>query len=581
MQYLSFATFLTKARYARGLLLIPLSLFGEMTESQLTRRVYDHMLVKDTLSALSEGRRALECYPDSATLNMAYFRALCQQGDELEALKFWEKISPEQREERSVLESLAWGVLNKAKQSSQLEIRLNVLKAAASTRDVRALPLILEEMRSSNATLRSTAIRLAANFGDAPLKKELERLFAQEKLWYVRLEIIQAMGQLKMMHMQSCLKEMLFNSKATLEEKGIVQVALVSMYEQISREELLQLVKSDRAALRHLACQIISYLELVELAPEIFPLLQDTSSDVRMAAITTLTLLKVDDGFELIKPLLDDTAFDVAITAAWSAMCFNPKCGEEKLAYWIKDPNAEHRQMAAGALAVAGPQGVPLAAKMMKESSDLYVQATLAVGLIHQRKRVHLAQKVLYNLLMADSKSEWMWDAHLNPLFRSLAPSRVRHREGVAQYPKVVDQMVHLELLSLLCITEHPKAEEAVRGFLKSQSWGVTGAATSILLGEGNELSIEISHKLLEDGDEKVRLQAAFILSMMGHSEEALPLLIEAYPTLDRALKLQVLEVIAAVGEEETLPFLVEQLKEPFQTLRVAAASALIRCLYH
>lgn len=563
------------------LFLLPVALFCDLSETQLTKRIYDHMLVRDNLSALAEGKQALERYPNSTTINMAYFRALCEQGDELEALKFWERLSPEQREERSVLEALAWGVLNKAKQSSQLEIRLNVLRAAASTRDVRALPLILEEMRNSNALLRSTAVRLAAGYGDAPLKKELERMLAQEKLWYVRLEIVQAMGQLKMTHMQSCLKEMLLNPKATLEEKGIVQVALVSMYEKISREELLQLIKSDRAALRHLACQIFAYLELVDLAPEIFPLLQDTSSEVRMAAINTLTLLRVDESFSHIKPLLDDSAFDVAITAAWSAMIFEPKLGEEKLTQWVQHPNAEFRQMAAAALSVSGPQGVPLAAKMMKESSDLYVQATLAVGLMHQRKRVHLAQKTLYNLLMADSKSEWMWDAHLNPLFKCLAPSRVRHRDGVAQYPKVVDQLVRLELLSLLCITEHPKAEEAVRGFLKSQSWGVTGTAASILLGEGDDISIEISHHLLQDGDEKVRLQAAFILAMMGHGEEALPVLIEAYPKLERGLKLQILEVIAAVGEEDAIPFLLEQLKEPFQTLRVAAASTLIRCLYH
>lgn len=563
------------------LLLIPYALFGEMTEEQFTKRIYDHLLIRDPLSAVTEGKQAVQLYPDSPSVNLAYFRALCQQGNEIEAFKFWEKIPAEQRQERSLLETLAWGVLDKAKQSSQLEIRLNVLMAAAFTRDVKALPHIIEEMHSSNAILRSAAIHMAANFGDAPLQKVIERLLTQEKLWFVRLEVIQAIGRMHMKQMESALKEILVHPKTTLEEKGTIQLALVGMYETLSREELLDLVKSNRVALRHLACDLVAYLELLELAPELYPLLNDTSPDVRKAAINALTLLRVKESFDFIKAHLDDPAFDVAITAAWSAMIFDPKWGEPKLYAWLRDPDAEHRRMAAGALAISGPKGVVLALKVMKESSDSYIKATLAMGLIHQRKHVHMAQKVLYSLLMTDQKTEWMWDAHLNPLFRSLAPSRMRHREGIPQFPKVVDQMVRLQLLSLLCITHHPKAEEAIRGFLKSQNWGVTGAAASILLEEGNETSIEVSQKLLEDPDEKVRLQAAFLLAVMGHNEAALPILQTAYPRLDRGMKLQVLEAIAHVGDPESIPFLLAQLKEPYQVLRVAAASALIRCLYH
>jgi HEAT repeat protein len=558
-----------------------LALLASISEEQSVKRIYDHMLIRDHLSAVAEGKQAAEKYPDSQAVKMAYFRALCSQGDEMEALRCWEKIPEPVQRDRATLEALAWGVLNKAKSSSQLEIRLNVLMAAAFTRDVKALPHLMEEMRSSNAMLRTTAIRLSSSFGDAPLQQEIERLLRQEKLWYVRLEVIKAVGQLRMKQLEPLLKEILINPKTTLEERGTIQVALVSMYESIDREELVSLIRSNRVALRHLACDVLAYLERVDLAPELYPLLKDTSPDVRIAALNALTLLRVEGSFEHIRPHLEDPAYDVAITAAWAAMVFDPSLGKEKLHQWLRDPDAERRRMAAGALAVSGPQGVSLSLRVMRESADIYVKATLAMGLIGQREHVRAAQKTLYTILMADQKTEWMWDNSQNSLFRCLAPSRMRHREGIPQLPKVVDQMVRLELLSLLCMTEHPKAEEALRGFLKSRSWGITGAAASILLGDGDEVSVEISQKLLEDPDEKIRLQAAFILAVMDHNEAALPVLQSMYPSLDRGMKLQVLEAMAQLGEESSIPFLVDQLKEPFQVLRVAAASALIRCLYH
>jgi len=569
------------AIFFRVVFFIPLFLFGALSEEQYTRRIYDYLILQDNLSAVTESKQGIDLYPDSISLLKATFRALCQQGDELGAMKIFEKFSKSEKEERSILEALAWGVLNKAKESPQLEIRLNVLKAASFTKDVKALPIILKEMRSSSAILRSLAIQMASHFGDEPLRKELEHLLKEEKVWFVRLQVIQAIGKLRMSSMQENLKKILIHPKISLEERGSVQIALVNLYDDISHEELLSLIRSDRAALRHLACDLVAYLELVDLAVEIYPLVNDTVAEVRIAAINALTLLKKEESFPLIQYHLEDPSVDVAISSAWAAMVFEPKLGEKWLQFWLKAADVEHGRMAAAALSISGVRGIPLAFKMMKESTDLYMKATLAIGLIHQREHLFEAQALLYKLLLHPHTKEWMWEGYLNPLFSSLAPSRMKHREGIPQFPKVVDQKVRLELLSLLCITHYPKAEEAIRAFLKSDNWGITTLAAAVLLEEGNATSIEISQKLLKDADEKVRLQAAFLLALMGDSEEALPILKEAYPRLDREMKLHVIGAIAQVGDLDSIPFLIEQLKEPFQLLRVAAASALIQCLYH
>jgi HEAT repeat protein len=100
-------------------------------------------------------------------------------------------------------------------------------------------------------------------------------------------------------------------------------------------------------------------------------------------------------------------------------------------------------------------------------------------------------------------------------------------------------------------------------------------------LQEGDEEGLEAVRALLEDPDEKIRLQAALIMTLVGHDLTAAKVLKEAYPHVDREMKLHILEAIAHVHDPEAIPFLLSVLSEPFQLLRTVAASALIQCLSH
>jgi HEAT repeat protein len=141
--------------------------------------------------------------------------------------------------------------------------------------------------------------------------------------------------------------------------------------------------------------------------------------------------------------------------------------------------------------------------------------------------------------------------------------------------------MVRLDLLNILCIMQHPKAQEAVKSYVKNESWGITGTAVAVLLEEGDEGAMTVISGLLQDEDPHIRVQAAFILAMMGSDPDAVKVLQEAYPKMSRAIKIQILEAIGHVGSLESVPFLIDILSEPFQLLRVIAASAMIQCLYH
>jgi HEAT repeat protein len=558
-------------------------------EDEFKKRIYAHLMISDRLSAVEEAEKALREYPQSKALQLAYIQALSEKGDEMEAMAQWVETSIEFEEEknnRRILEILAWGVLNKGESSAQLNIRLNSMLGAAFTRDAKAIPIILGQLRASNALLRSIAVKLAIAFGDAPLKDEIARLLKEEKVWYVRLEVIQAVGLLRLHELKAELKEIIGNPRTLVEEKASAIVALVSMYDHIEREELLSLVQSDRAGLRQLAVGVITHLNMTEELDLLLPLLRDASSDVRISAMNTLALMRAEkiglvSVSELLEENLNNTSPEVAITASYVLLLLNEREGSRHLSKWLNSENPEWRRLASAALSVSGKYGLKLALKEFRETTDPYVKINLAIGLLGQRIQVKMACDTIHKVFSQEKNTLWMWDSRSNPLFRSLAPSRVKHIEHIPHYPAVIDQLVRLDLLSILSIVRYPNAQMAVREFLQTRAWGVTGAAAATLLQEGDEEDLAAVRELLSDPDEKIRVQAAMILAIVGSDPSAVKILQEAYPHVDREMKVHILEALAHIGDPSSIPFLLNILKEPFQVLRVVSASALIQCLYH
>jgi HEAT repeat protein len=571
-------------------LLMAMPGFAEWTEDQAVKRVHNHLLIQDAFSAVKDAQSGLIQYPDSQKLHLAYLEALCAKGEEVEAFQEFihlSKLMGDQNEKnRTLFELLAWGVLNKGETSPLLLIRLYSVLGAAFTHDARALPILIQELKGSNAMLRSLAVKLAASYGDAPLQDELKRLLKEEKVWFVRLEVIQAIGALRMTSVRNDLKEILAHPKTMAEEKAAVIFSLIQMYDKLSPEELKTLIHSDRAGLRQLACELIAHLELYEAIPDILPLLQDASPDVRVSAMNTLGLLQIADFngkpiLEYIRKNLEDLNPEVSITAGWLATILGYEEGKTILKSWIEQEQNEPKRLASAALAVTGTKGSKLALEELKKQSDPYTRVNLAIGLIGQRKEVQLAAQMIFQAIVESDNQLWMWDDRANSLFRSLAPSSVRHIEQIPQYPQVVDQLVKLDVLSILSIVKYPRALEAVKEFLQTQSWGVTGAAAATLLEEGDESALDIVRQLLLDPEEKIRIQAALILAIVGSDSSAVKVLIEAYPKVDRDMKIHILEALGHIGDPSSVLFLAEVLKEPFQALRVVAASALIQCLYN
>ncbi|MBI3508130.1 MAG: HEAT repeat domain-containing protein [Chlamydiia bacterium] len=546
------------------------------------------MTIDDAPGALQEAEHLVRKYPKSLEAGEVLIVALAANGFEQRAIDAWYDLSfthPNLLQNRHLLEELSWGILKRELQSTQYGVRLSSLVGAYLTHDARALTFLLKMMRDSNAVVRSVAIQMASSYGDAPLKDELKRLMEEEKIWMVRLSVIQAAGALKIKELTPKLKAIVQSEKSTYEERHLAIAALLNIYEKVAPVELESLAKNSRAGLRHLACSIAAHFEIDEAKQLVLQLIHDPNADVRIAALNAFGLYyrkftTADQAKEILREPLADSDPAVAITAAWAALLIDADFAAPFMTKWLEDSFAENRRLAAAALATSGAFGADLAVRFLDQSNDPYLKVNLAIGLLGQQREVQRCCDLIFDLLQ-NEKRKWMMDNHANPLFQTLVLSQIRYVDHIPNYPEAMDQMTRLNLVSLLAMAEDRRATDAMKSFLQKRHWGITGVASAMLLQEGDESSLEIVRELLQDADPDVRLQACLVLAMMGRDESVLHDLQGAYAQGDHERKLHILEALGRIGSVESHSFLIGLLKEPFPILRVAAAAALIQSLNH
>ena len=550
------------------------------------KKVHAHMIIGDHQSACSAAYAGLSRYPSSKTLWHVYLRALAKAGDEKALLSNWRFFVdkfPEEKIDREVLEFLAWAAIDKGAGSSSPGIRVFAMLGAFFSQDAKGVAILRNSLSDGNSFLRAAALKLCSNLPDASLQEEVFRRFKTENVWSVKLEAIKAVGKLRIEKARSDLIALIADGSSSLEEKAAAIEALVEMSEGIERAQIQQFVQGDRSGMRMLACELVAYFEQGEDADLLLPLVHDHHPEVRAKALQTFGWLRIPDVagrpiVEVAASSIADPDPQVVVTAAWLLTINDQNSGRAAFERLIASGTQEVRRLAAGALASTGRYGVDSAVKLFNSSSDPYVRMNLAIGMIGQQAQIMEACDCLFNVL-SQQNDRLMWQEDGN--FRILAPSKVKHDDSVPNYPEAVNQLVRLDILEMLAIVHYPKAQQAIKNFLQDRTWGISGMASALLLTEGDEDAVDLVKVLLNERDAKVRIQAALILSLWGKGEDAVNVLQDGYACADKELKGQILEGIGRVGSAASFAFLVDKLQEPYQTLRIISAAALLECLYH
>ena len=555
-------------------------------EKEFAKGITSCLLIKDYAAAVKLGKAAMGAYPKSLQIQSLVIRSLAENGESLEALKLFQKEFSDKslKDNFSLLESIAWATLIHSEEKSEMA-RVSSLIGASLTQDSRTVDLIIDGLESSNVLLRSFSLRLAPQYNDRIVQKKVLDLLRTEKNWHVRIELLQTVGFMRLTEATPFLKELIASPLVTQEEKVSAIHALVNIYEDVSDKDLDLLLKAKRSGLRELGIAIIDHFDKRDKITHLIPLLKDPSPHVRSLVLSVLGTMEVEDKilFQAGKDLdllMSDVHPEVAILAAWLKLRLDADEGREAIVNWVLSKDLPNARFAAAVLGAAGVKGSHLLSKLLDEVTDPYVKANLALAMIKQKVSLKRAAEHL-KIFFLEVEGEMMWQGGIYPMFNRVVPSNIHHHVQIPRYPALMDHLTRLDLLNILCIAGCTEANDLVKKFLSKQMWGVVTGASVLLIEEGDSEAINLIRKLLDDEDEITKIQAALALAFYGGDPKAAKILESAYPKVDWERKIQILEAIGFIGNRDSIPFLLEVMKEPFTLLRTIAASSVIQCLYH
>lgn len=563
--------------------LLFLPLYGTLP---IDRAVQAHLTIGDSQGALGVVEKALQSDPDNPELLRLQIRSLSAIGDIPALLKAWNHFCRVTKGDldRSLLEEISWAIIRKSSTSNSPVIRFEGMIAAFFSNDVRGIPICVDALQDASLAIRSVAVGLTAQMHDEVLQKAVLDIFLHDESPDIRRAAMATLGRMRYKGALGFLQSVIASNESSLEERGMATEAVASINRKVDPFLIESLSKSSRASLRALACELILGQLDDSFLPFVQSCLNDPSPEVRILAIQSLGIMasiKKENNFPLsaLESLVDHPNIETAIAANWLIFVMGNEekraVAQENLRKWLFSKNKKIRLLAVASLTSTGSKGLILASDIMDKSSDPLVRINLAVYMIWQRKEILRASHVIAKDLSVIP--EYLsWENF--GVFSYVASNCTAHTEGLERVPEMLDLQTRLDLYSMLATCEYHQLHEILQSFLRERTWGITGQTASIMIQEGLE-TLEALRVLLVDPSPTVSLQAAFILAFYSQDQEALKILEKQYTVSSRAIKERILYAIGSIGSQQALPFLVQVLDEPFESIRIAAARAILLCL--
>lgn len=563
--------------------------FNPVLEKEYLQTISSYLLIEDYTDAVNKAQEAVSRLPHSKPLRELYIHSLSKAGDERRLLQAWQVFSHDfcsGSYEEPVLEDVAWGLIHKAHLSDNLATKFTSLVAASIQNDALSVDTLQEMLEDKNALIREIAVHFAGNFGDRQLNKQLLVLLEDEPVHEVRKRILEVLTRLKLPEAKEKLEALLSQETITHEEKAIAVSALLQYYDHLDEKQFEKLCISSKLVDRYLACRAFTYFDLEAHADLLAPLVQDCHRSIRIEALSALSQKKIDPEvgsplFEALKKALDDPSPKISLLAHWALLKQDSKTIKSELRRFLFHSDQSMRLTATTLICYALPLCTDLAHEVLNAHPDPYVRANIAFYLASQRKDLD----PLVSELVQFFKSEKAYVLHaFLPLEVSLfTPSQLAGIEKDSVMMRSTSFLEHqraqLELLNLLALVESKEAKKLMSIYLDQHQSDVLSLNLSHLLHYEETHAFDLMKDFLNHPDKHKQAEAAIVLALFKKDDSALKILESLYPQSNRELKQSILMAFGEVASKESIPFLMQQMYDTSQTIRIQAAAALVKCL--
>lgn len=536
--------------------------------------------------AYKETKIAGKLFPESLPIKRLKVEAQTKKHMAPKALALLRKYGFNQnpKENFSLIESVAWSFLLEKEEANE-SILIPSMIGASISNDAVGINFILQGLYSGNLTVRLFSVRLAQNFSDKEVSKEILEALIRERSWLIRIEMIRTLGAHKYKPALEILYRSLGRSDLTVDEEAALSKAIL----QIEKEPNFKLIKkhrrSSKAALRNLAVDAYLKAHHGAMKEKIVKLIDDPSLLLREKVVASLTFFHIDEEClasqeKKLKSYAEGSQPRLGLFSAFALLAIDPDYAKKRLKEGMFAADPDTAELAAALWCLGEAENLSEGDSLIGKVPGMTTRMTLAFGMMRNGYYSASVREFLKGYFKTEKDLIMIDDWEGFPVLR-VTSSKIRFNYGIAGYPIYVDRLSRLHILNVLASHDAELARTFVKEYLKDEFMGVGIEAMTILLEEGKGSNFDWIRELLHDENEGVRLQAAMCLSIFGGmDDEILNVLIAAYEKKKWEKKIEILQSIAFGCDRKALPFLLDRLGDSSKLIRTIAGAGVLQCLY-
>ena len=481
-------------------------------------------------------------------------------------------------------EQIAWMHIQEASRSYHPKLRAEALLAAAGSQDIRGVHVLAQMLNDEHQGLQQAAIDLASHYPDEPIQRRAQEIALQGQP-EARIAAAALLAFQKASCADTVLHAMLLDDTLSSEDHVVVASLLAQLSENVDLAWVQETAADTKSSMRTLAATMVRIHPTTEGLNLILPLLSDQSMTVRRCAFETFGLWQsmVPKAHHHLTAAwrlgLQSPVSSLAAASAWGLLLSNNE--EERLEAegWFERAilagTKDQSLAACGRLIKAGPNGLPLASRLLSKIVDPLSKLNISSYLLLNRTAVDAAAKELRSALpptlLGDDGSG---------LFRWIGTCSRPHHPALPRLPESEDLLIRLQLAALRRYAGQPVSRDEIEHMLSDRAWGVCAATSLFVFQEFASSLDEVLTPLLSHETETVRVQAALLLAIVSQSNAAATILWEQYNRASREGKEALILGFGCLPLNRTKDFLLPLLFDPSPAIRTRASGAFISSMY-
>lgn len=537
----------------------------------------------ESFSEALEAAKELKLYqdPESIYLTSSAFASAGHLDESLLHIETHKDVLKDSGYYRKSLETLSLNVFRHHFNSSQEPLKMASLASLAQEPDYRVLNELISALEHPSVKIKVLALRGLSNFPDEKVRLLLLDKVKVTQHPAVTSFIAQLFAHWKDKRIVPLLHQKIKEDTVNLEEKIGYMVSLRDLQQEFNLDEIKKYAKSPQAAIRLLACYLMTSPKCLVDEDIVLALLNDHHMWVKQSAVQLAIKKKIFSNKikDKINAFFFEKSFDLKKIYYHYGLVNGDKDCQTRFIEEFKEAQHSIKRQLASIIYSSGPFHDPLVQTMLSFSLDPHTRLTLGLYLLSSENPKQAIELMCASLKELEGKKIFALSEPVTPFF-TIEDENNSQLSMTAGQRRVKDKYFRLQLFHLLALKKMPEAKQVLIQLLKTDLFELSLDAMLHFWEHFGYENRDFLKELISENDPELRLKATLILSYLDYDKTARKALMQVFYKQTYQMQIQILFALSKYHEEDVIDFYFKQLKSKYPLIQAISAGCLFSSLF-